>query len=70
MSTTLKVGDKAPDFELPDTELKTHSMKEFLGQKIILAFFVEPSHPCVQGKCVSFETHWLNYFPSGAKSSE
>ena len=40
MSSKIKVGDKAPDFTLPDTEMKPRSLKEFLGQKIVLAFFV------------------------------
>jgi len=40
MSTKIKVGDKAPDFTLPDTDKKPRSLKEFLGKKIVLAFFV------------------------------
>jgi peroxiredoxin len=36
----VKVGDKAPDFTLPDADLKPRSLKEFLGGKIVLAFFV------------------------------
>ena len=40
MSTKIKAGDKAPDFTLPDTDKKTRSLKEFLGKKIVLAFFV------------------------------
>jgi len=40
MVNKVKVGDKAPDFTLPDTELKPRSLKEFLGNKIVLAFFV------------------------------
>ena len=40
MVSKIKVGDKAPDFTLPDVDLKTRSLKEFLGQKIVLAFFV------------------------------
>jgi len=40
MSSKIKVGDKAPDFTLPDTDKKSRSLKEFLGKKIVLAFFV------------------------------
>ncbi|MGD0644354.1 MAG: peroxiredoxin [Candidatus Bathyarchaeia archaeon] len=40
MVSQIKVGDKAPDFTLPDVDLKPRSLKEFLGQKIVLAFFV------------------------------
>ena len=40
MSTMVKVGDKAPDFTLADTDLKLRSLREFLGKKTVLAFFV------------------------------
>ena len=35
----LKVGDKAPDFTLYDTDRKERSLKEFLGKKTVLAFY-------------------------------
>lgn len=35
----VKVGDKAPDFSLFDTEKKSRTLKEFLGKKTVLAFF-------------------------------
>jgi peroxiredoxin len=40
MANQIKVGDKAPDFSLPDTDLKPRKLKEFLGSKVVLAFFV------------------------------
>jgi peroxiredoxin len=40
MANQIKVGDKAPDFTLSDTDLKTRSLKEFLGKKVVLAFFI------------------------------
>ena len=40
MLKAIKVGDKAPDFTLPDTDLKPRSLKEFLAGKAVLAFFV------------------------------
>jgi peroxiredoxin len=40
MASQIKVGDKAPAFTLPDTELKPRSLKEFLGHKLVIAFFV------------------------------
>ncbi len=36
----VKVGDKAPDFTLTDADMKNRSLHEFLGQKVVLAFFV------------------------------
>lgn len=35
----LRVGDKAPDFKLVDTDRKERSLSEFLGKKTVLAFF-------------------------------
>jgi peroxiredoxin len=35
----VKVGDKAPDFTLFDTEKKSRTLKEFLGKKTVLAFY-------------------------------
>jgi len=40
MAHTPKIGEKAPDFMLPDTDLKPRSLREFEGQKVVLAFFV------------------------------
>jgi len=40
MANQIKVGDKAPDFTMPDTDLKQRSLKEFRGKKVVLAFFV------------------------------
>ncbi len=40
MENSITIGDKAPEFTLPDVDLKPKSLKEFLGQKIVLAFFV------------------------------
>ena len=40
MVNKVKIGDKAPDFNLPDVDKRTRSLKEFLGQKVVLVFFV------------------------------
>ena len=40
MVNKINVGDKAPNFRLPDAENRTRSLKEFLGQEVILVFFV------------------------------
>jgi len=38
--TTLKVGDEAPDFTLPDTSNKPVKLSDFRGKKVVvLAFF-------------------------------
>ncbi len=40
LSRTPQVGETAMDFTLPDTNMKPRSLKEFHGQKVVLAFFV------------------------------
>jgi glutaredoxin-dependent peroxiredoxin len=40
MVNQIKVGVKAPDFSLHDTDMKPRSLHEFLGKKVVLAFFV------------------------------
>ena len=40
MFNQIKVGDKAPNFILPDENTKPTTLEEFLGNKIILVFFV------------------------------
>ena len=40
MNKQIKVGDKAPDFTLPDVDMTPRRLREFKGQKVVLAFFV------------------------------
>jgi peroxiredoxin Q/BCP len=35
----LKVGDQAPDFTLPGTDGKNHSLKDMRGKWVVLAWF-------------------------------
>jgi len=49
---TPRVGEMAPDFTLSDTDLKQHSLGEFQGQKVVLAFFVGAfTNVCTKEMC-------------------
>ena len=41
----LNIGDKAPDFNLPDQNGNNVSLKSFSGKKVILWFFTKASTP-------------------------
>ena len=48
--TYANVPDKsqqAPNFELPDTDMKTHRLTDYRGKKMILAFFPASRIPCL-----------------------
>lgn len=37
--TTLKIGDQAPAFSIPDEDENTVSLKDFKGQKLLIFFY-------------------------------
>lgn len=48
----LKVGDRAPDFSLPDDRGRTVSLADFRGKKLVLYFYPKDSTPgCTQESC-------------------
>ena len=52
---SINVGDKAPDFELADTQLNMRKLSEFLGKKTILSFFVAASSPVCETELCKFQ---------------
>ena len=38
-SATLNVGDRAPEFKLPGSDGKTHSLADYKGRTVVLAWF-------------------------------
>ena len=41
----MKIGDKAPDFTIPDAEGNSVSLTDFSGIKVVLWFFPKASTP-------------------------
>ena len=39
----LEINTKAPDFELPDQNGKTHKLSDYLGKKVVLYFYPKDS---------------------------
>lgn len=61
------IGDMAPDFELPDTELKLRALSEFKGKKTVLSFIVAASSPVCQVELCTFRDSWQEIADLGAQ---
>jgi peroxiredoxin len=48
------IGDKAPDFELPDVDQKWRKLSEFRGKKTIVAFFPAAESPVCTAEMCAF----------------
>ena len=47
-----KIGQEAPGFNLPDVEMRSRSLEEFRGRKLVLAFFPAAESPvCTAEMC-------------------
>ena len=61
------IGDMAPDFELPDTELKLRTLEEFKGKKIVLSFIVAASSPICETELCTLRDSWQEISDLGAQ---
>jgi len=67
LTMALNVGDKAPDFELVDTDLKMRTLDEFKGKKIVLSFIVAASSPVCEKELCTFRDSWDEISQLGAQ---
>ena len=52
MGSTLEVGDKAPEFSLPDQHGKAVALKSFKGKQVVLYFYPKDDTPgCTKESC-------------------
>jgi glutaredoxin-dependent peroxiredoxin len=47
-------GNKAPDFELPDINMKTYKLTDFQKRKVVLAFFPAAESPVCTAEMCAF----------------
>ena len=64
---SLDIGDIAPNFELPDTELKMRTLEEFKGGKIVLSFIVAASSPVCEVELCTLRDSWQEISDLGVK---
>ena len=61
-----KVGDVAPDFQLPSTRGKDVTLKEFKGQDVILYFYPRDETPGCTSEACAFRDHESDISKAGA----
>ncbi len=66
---SVDIGDVAPSFEMPDTELKMRTLDEFKAnnKKIVLSFFVAASSPVCEVELCKFRDSWQEISDLGAQ---
>ncbi len=57
----LKVGTKAPNFELVDSEGKLHKLTQYFGKKIILYFYPKDDTPGCTKQACDFTEHKADF---------
>ncbi len=58
---TLKIGDKAPAFSLADQTGKIHTLKEYLGQWVLLYFYPKDDTPGCTKEACSLRDNWNGF---------
>jgi peroxiredoxin Q/BCP len=53
-AAALNVGDKAPDFTLPGTDGKTHTLSDYRGREVVLAWYPKAFTGGCTKECRSF----------------
>lgn len=62
----LKVGDKAPMFNLPDQDGELHSLEDYKGRKLVLYFYPKDNTPGCSVQAVGFSNLIDEFLNAGA----
>ena len=63
----IEIGQDAPDFELPDTDMNTHKLSDYRGKTLILAFFPAAESPVCTLEMCKFRDYLADLKESGAE---
>lgn len=63
----MKIGDKAPDFTLPDKDGKEVSLSDYKGKKIILYFYPKDNTPGCTKQACNFRDNYPQITEKGAE---
>ena len=56
--TMLEIGTKAPEFTLPDQNGELHSLRDYLGRKVVLYFYPRDNTPGCTKQACSYRDHF------------
>lgn len=62
----MKIGDKAPDFSLPDGSGNTWTLSEHTGEVVVLLFYPGDNTPVCTKQLCSVRDNWDDYMETGA----
>lgn len=63
--TTLKPGDKAPDFRCSDEKGETVTLEQFRGRKLVLYFYPKDDTPGCTAEACSLRDHYDRFLARG-----
>ena len=62
----LEIGSRAPEFTLPDQNGNLHSLKDYLGQKVILYFYPKDNTAGCSKQACGFAERYPQFTEKGA----
>ncbi len=63
--TTLKAGDKAPQFSAKDQDGNVHRLEDYKGKKLVVFFYPKASTPGCTAEACNLRDNWENFKEKG-----